>query len=990
MARTTSQRHSVGPKDGRASVMSAARTLALGTAKQDHVFVSNAVKTSIYTVLNFPAKNLFKQFTRFSNIYFLFITALQLIPQVTSSQGLPTMIVPLVFIIVVSGVRDAIEDFDRHQADNQQNYAPVYKLQLEEPLRQNPKSCGMTFQHESRCQDLKVGELVRVKQNDEIPADVLVLATSNDHGQCFVMTANLDGESSLKSRYAPPGFWKPMYQQCFTKDGHLEPAAFATLNGAVVTCEPPNRRIDRFKGSLVLGKDEVLDLDISHLLLRGTQLRDTKWAVGVVIYTGDDTRVRQNSSNTSIKKSWLYQFINRVTVWVVVAQVVILLVAVWLEKQMVGADAVQKNPYIADETKYATTVDYMWVFLAYMLLFSNFVPISLQVTVDFTRYFQAHVIERDSKFASFRSTASVAAAPAGTMPKMAKVKGDKAVPSVRRRVRVQSSDLNEELFLVEHIFSDNKGKMTCNRMEFRSCHIDGKSYNLDDKSGQLVLAAEHGSRTASTTNSRPTITPEKTMQVQNFLLSLAVNNSIAPTQSDSKEGPSIEYAGPSPDERALVIAAAQSGIVLKKRDHAQVTITISNVECVLPVLHVFEFTSERKRSSVVCQESNGNVRVFCKGADSFILSALHERNNPGKIHQAQEQMKVYCSNGLRVLCIAERLLTAEEYNTWNDKYVSVRSNHKAAEEDLELVIAELEQQLTLLGVTGIEDKIQTGAPEALEKFRQAGIKVWMLTGDRPDTATNVAYAVRLISSDMKLIQLCGNDWLDSRTDAVEFMQRELQMAQEHTVKHRRMAMLVNDLTIEAIKAFRIERQFLELCLHCESVLCALISPKQKEFIVEMVRRQFPDKITLAVGDGANDVPMIQRAHIGVGIAGEEGHQAANASDYSLPSFQYLQRLILVHGRGMNRRIATLTLYVFYKNVLLVFPQFIYGAYCLYSGHPPLVLESNAMRCTILSFSALELNTDTPIEISRSICCKIGNGMDRYDRSTPSSSTVSVG
>ncbi|DBA03522.1 TPA: hypothetical protein N0F65_011423 [Lagenidium giganteum] len=893
------------------------RRVLLGASVQSQPYPTNAVKTSIYTPYNFLAKNLFKQFTRFSNIYFLFITALQLIPQVTSSHGAPTMIVPLSFIIIVSGVRDLIEDLQRHKADDQQNHAPVRRADLQDVRTR-------TFTT-ARCADVCVGQLVRVTQNEEVPADIVLLASSSSsNGQCFVMTANLDGESSLKPRYVHHELSIPAFRDCFSREGELEEAAFTRLSGVVIECEPPNRRIDRFKATLHLKPDKSSELDISHVLLRGTQLKDTSWVVGVVVYTGDDTRVRQNSSETPIKQSWLYKFINKVTLWVVLAQMVILTIAVIIEKQMMDSKAVQQNEYVPDDFKHATTVDYLWLFLAYMLLFSNFVPISLQVTVDFTRYFQSLVIHNDRELKQMAMAAVVAAG------------GSPHSLGMKRGVRVQSSELNEELGLIEHIFTDKTGTLTCNRMEFQSCHVDGKTYDFNEERGELCVVEQalHASLTSINTvmPNRLDSVLQRTPQMIKFLVNLAVNNSISPSVVPSTTSPNshaLDYSGPSPDERALVIAASRSGVELRKKDSSQIIVQVLDQERVFHILRVFEFTSDRKKSSIVCKTSDGTIMLYCKGADSVILPALHDKNNAGKVHTAKEQMKVYCSNGLRVLCVAERELTVEEYNAWEARYLAMRDSKSATEEDVERVVAEMETQLTLIGVSGIEDKIQSGAPEALEKFREAGIKVWMLTGDRPDTATNVAYSVRLISGDMKVIKLCDNQWLESKMGALHFMQKELKALE--APQQAQLALLVNDAAVEAIKTFGIEKEFLELCSHCESVLCARISPKQKEFIIDMVRKHYPDKVTMAVGDGANDVPMIQTAHIGVGIAGEEGHQASDASDYSIPTFNSLQRLVLVHGRWMNRRISILTLYIFYKNVLLVLPQFIYGGYCLYSG-----------------------------------------------------------
>ncbi|KAK1945820.1 putative phospholipid-transporting ATPase [Phytophthora citrophthora] len=923
------------------------RSILFGTSEQSQVFPSNAVKTAIYTPFNFLPKNLFKQFTRFSNVYFLIITVLQLLPQVTSSNGVPTMVVPLLFIIIVSGVRDIMEDVQRHQADTEQNRAPVRMFAFVDGKAGdfNPITC----------QELKVGELVRIGENEEVPADIVLVASGSPNGQCYVMTANLDGESSLKPRFVQPEICRPPYRDCFSHDGQrMASQATNLLPNVRIECEAPNRCIDKFKGTLLLTETRSTSLDISNVLLRGTHLKDTPWVIGVVIYTGDDTRVRQNASETPIKASWLSHFINQVTVWIVVVQILILIVAVVVEAQLVSSPSVQRNPYIPQDIKDSTFVDFVWLFLAYMLLFSNFVPISLQVTIDFTRYFQARAISNDPGMRLYLSKPSLLTTDHAT---------DK-----KHVVHVQSSELNEELGLVEHIFTDKTGTLTCNRMSFRSCHVDGETFDFDEKDGSLLILEQTINETIldedpdeKPTRRRNTVTlssfPFKSTPMQRFLLNLAVNNSIWPSAPSTGPGSTksikpvvVEYAGPSPDERALVIAAAQAGVELRGRNSTRVMVRVNGKDAEMEVLHSFEFTSERKKSSILCRESTGKIILMSKGADSVILQALSaSANSPSAILQAKEQMKMYSANGLRVLCIAEREVSADEYRSWNSRYLALKNNSTrgATEEEIAQVISELERRLVFVGVSAIEDKIQEGVPEALEKFRAAGIKVWMLTGDRADTATNVAHAVRLVSSEMRLLRLCEGSWMDgSKQEAIDFLQMELRKSREEgevnsiassvlakngAFSRPGLALLIDDLVVDAVTDFGIEKEFLELCMQCESVLCARISPKQKELIVTMVRSFCPNKVTLSIGDGANDVPMIQGAHIGVGIAGEEGHQASDASDYSLPGFRFLQRLVLVHGRAMNRRIAVLTLYVFYKNVLLVLPQFFYGAYCLYSG-----------------------------------------------------------
>lgn len=861
------------------------------------------------------------------------------------------MVLPLAFIIFVSAVRDLMEDIERHRADRLQNNAPVNKLRL--PSTQSSSSAQSLGFTVGMCEGLRVGELVRVSQNEEIPADLAIIASSSSNsGQCFVMTANLDGESSLKPRYVPSALRNETYFGCFTEDGQqARPAALTKLPGVQVRCEAPNGRIDKFRGELLFHEDErSATLDITNVLFRGTHLKDTAWVIGLVIYTGSDTRVRQNASDTPIKRSWLYNFINRVTLYIVLVQIVILVIAVIVQKHLVSSKSVLNNPFIPDDVKYAEVIDYIWLFLAYMLLFSNFVPISLQVTIDFTRYFQARVIALDSDGLSYSPTRLVSVSSV-----LVDASGGN---SKRTTVRVQSSELNEELGLVEHVFSDKTGTLTCNKMQFYSCHVDGRTYECELDGSLRAIESIHipplavlGGKPAkdSIASNRCTTPVAKLAQVQKFLLNLAVNNSIFPSVISGPTGlEKTEYAGPSPDERALVLAAGRAGVSLHYRDSSRVVVNIQGEDVSMEVIHVFDFSSDRKRSSILVRNPSGRLLLLVKGADSVILNTLSSStNSPSRLMTAREQMKVYSSNGLRVLCIAEREIGFDEYRSWLTRYNDLdskiknaegESNVDALEHKKDALIAELEGDLTLVGVSAIEDKIQEGAPETLQKLREAGVKVWMLTGDRPDTATNVAHSVRLITTEMRLIRLSdAKEFGESRESAERLLSQEKREAehihhpQDTKRVHTPLALLIDDRVIDTIFSFNLEKELLDLCLLCESVLCARVSPKQKELIVQMVRKLRPHQVTMAVGDGANDVPMIQRAHIGVGIAGEEGHQAADAGDYSLPNFQHLQRLVLVHGRAMNRRIAILTLYIFYKNVLLVLPQFVYGAYCLYSG-----------------------------------------------------------
>ncbi|OQS06662.1 hypothetical protein THRCLA_01288, partial [Thraustotheca clavata] len=914
------KRSYVDKKDGR--FVHGVRTYEVDTPDimaltAEAMWSSNKVCTALYTPYNFVVKNLFKQFSRFANLYFLFITILQVLPQVTLSNGIPTTIFPLFFVLIINAIKDLIEDINRHRADSMQNSSITHELSVK----------SMSFE-ETKWEHVRVGSILKIFQGEIIPVDMIVLATSSPIGQCFTMTANLDGETNLKIRWVPPELMLVKDLCCTAPPTDI----WALMHGAKIEIEMPNRRLDKFRATIVpRDGDGKISLGISNLLLRGVLLRDTEWVVGITVYTGADTKIQQNSGETPFKSSTLSKLTNRLTFQIVVLQLVLLVIAVCVQNVM------WTSPSYLDITSSKSLLDSFYLFLTYMLLFSNFVPISLQVTVDITRFFQALVLQSDRHM-------------------MLDDGG----------ITVRSSDLNEDLGAIQHIFTDKTGTLTCNNMEFRKCAIDGISYGSGIKRDSSIIsgeAAKHQRNTVSkflTYLSMPravsprvsnTSTPrlhqthvnisdkilmEKVKDQQDpravdFFTNLAINSSVVPLVNKATN--ELIYSAISPDEEALVCAAKHFDIVLLAHDTTTVRIRRFGKEIIYDVLHFFEFTSERKKSSMIVREhGTQKLLLLCKGADSVVLPALVQAapNEESTRNAMKQHLSTYAVEGLRVLCVAQRELPIDVYHSWNTKYQAAKTSSESTDDDLDPIIAEIETNLDLVGITGIEDRLQDGVPDALECFRQARIKVWMLTGDRPDTAVNIGHATKLLSSDMKLIQATSKELDESGKTATDTIS-ELFSSILTSPPAQEVALLLDDSALEIIcNQDLLQQELIHACKRCISVLCCRVSPKQKEFIVDLVRRK-TGVITLAVGDGANDVPMIQRAHVGIGISGAEGQQAANASDYAIPQFRCLRRLLLVHGRWMNRRMAILTLYMFYKNVLLVLPQFFFGCYCLFSG-----------------------------------------------------------
>ncbi|RHY91816.1 hypothetical protein DYB37_011990, partial [Aphanomyces astaci] len=729
--------------------------VGLSTPPPDTSFAPNRISTSIYTPYNFLFKNLFKQFARLSNMYFLFITVLQVIPQVTLSGGYPTTIVPLVFVLFVNAIKDLIEDIHRHNADTVQNSSKTLQMQDGDA---KPAFVATTWA------DLHVGSIVKVHQNEIIPADMIILASSSPIGQCFTMTANLDGETNLKIRWVPSQLASP--DNPMTADADI----WAKMHGAHVEAEEPSRRLDRFKATLTTCDNVKVSIGISNLLLRGVLLRDTDWAVGVTVYTGDDTKIQQNSGETPFKSSSLSKMTNIMTYQIIVLQVVLQIVAVVVEA--LGPDL----PYSPRNSQ--SMLNAFWLFLTYMLLFSNFVPISLQVTVDITRFVQSILLCLDTEMALGGVGVTVYPyCPCYIYTHyFYSTKYYISLNLYLSWCQVRCSDLNEDLGVIQHIFTDKTGTLTCNNMEFRKCAIDGVSFGnvagppsaprgsylppSTSNNYRLRSILPFPKRTMDMVSPRGHLThvniADKALQQKvvderhprfvQFFVNLAVNSAVVPIV-DAGTG-RLVYSAISPDEEALVCAAKHFDVTLLRHDSTSVAVSRFGDTVLFDVLHMFEFSSERKKSSMIVRERGGSAGVilFCKGADTVVFPALRSPVDA-------EHLVTYAAEGLRVLCVAQRELSDDVYEAWNAKYLAAKTASDTTEDDLDAIVRDIETQLDLVGITGIEDRLQDGVADALQCFRLAGIKVWMLTGDRPDTAVNIGHATQLISNDMQVVQI---------------------------------------------------------------------------------------------------------------------------------------------------------------------------------------------------------------------------------------------
>lgn len=758
-----------------------------------------------------------------------------------------------------------------------------------------------------------MGDICRIESKEFFPADLILLSSSEPEGLCYIETSNLDGEVNLKIKQALP-----------ETASYLSPSDLINLSG-LIRCEQPNNRLYNYDGTLALnladGKQKDFALDPSKLLLRGAQLRNTSWIYGIAVFTGHETKLMLNSSKKPTKASNVTRITNR-NILYLFTMLVIMSILCSVGNLVSSVKAGDQWSYLqqpaSDRAK-----EFGLSILTFMILFNSFIPISLMVTMEIVKFVQSVMIDNDLDIYYAKTD----------------------TPAVAR-----SSSLIEELGQVEYVFSDKTGTLTCNEMEFRECSIAGLSYattadpdrspkSENDSEGQYSFKQlEHHLESSKNAHI-----------IQEFMTSLMTCHTVIPEMM--KDSDEIVYQASSPDEAALVQGASQIfGYQFYARRPHSINCRIKEKDVEFEILNVCEFNSTRKRMSIVLKDPQGRIKLYCKGADSVILERLSSNNTfeEATLHHLEE----FASEGLRTLCYAMREISQEEYSRWSQIYDAAATTLVNRADELDKAAEIIEKDMTLLGATAIEDKLQDGVPDTIHTLQQANIKVWVLTGDRQETAINIGFSCKLLTEDMDLLICNKEDY--SSTEA--FLQEKLAELKEleDSSKHSSDAPFAHALIIEGkCLTFALEksmdRLFYDVATRCKAVICCRVSPLQKALVVKLVKK-YSKSILLAIGDGANDVSMIQAAHVGIGISGVEGLQAARSADFAISQFRFLRKLLLVHGSWAYQRLSKMIFFYFYKNVALYLTQFWYSIFNGFSGQT--LYESWTMSCFNVFFTIL--------------------------------------
>ncbi|EUC67649.1 phospholipid-translocating P-type ATPase [Rhizoctonia solani AG-3 Rhs1AP] len=1015
-------------------------------------YVRNKVRTSKYTIVTFIPKNLYEQFRRIANLYFLALVVLQgklvAVFPIFGAAAPQIAMVPLVVILSITAAKDGIEDYRRASLDDEVNNSAATKLSStswrnpNQPL--DPRSwierilglgaapgkvtrgvrrlrarerevvgisrttmdssvdqseregrslediqsvttaesgigsgkqdhsyppmpslmtitadtyasgSAPTFSTIHASHDpgpiptwertlwkkLEVGDIVLLRDNDQVPADTIVLATSDADGMAYVETKNLDGETNLKLRKALRA------TRWISGEEDLAPGRCQF----VIDSEPPHAGLYVYNGVLRYRtrsssdgpiEEKVEPVTINEMLLRGCTLRNTSWVIGMVLFTGADTKIMLNGGATPSKRSK----IERQTNFNVVMNFIVLLAMSIVSAVASGINSAQtdSSAWIYDlglgSGPESPALYGLVTFGSCLIAFQNIVPISLYISIEIVKTIQAYFIaqDRDMYYAPL-DTACV--------PK--------------------TWNISDDLGQIAYIFSDKTGTLTQNVMEFMRCSVAGVRYGegvteamkgaAKRRSEAAVLSDEEEEERMKTLKIEMTAILERAFKnkwfrrdkltmvsphmardltapnapqrqaIIEFFRALAVCHTVLPDLPDEGER-KLDYKAESPDEAALVAGARDAGFPFLGRSSTAVDIEVmGQPERYIP-LKVLEFNSTRKRMSVIVRDPQGRLVLYCKGADSVIYERLAGGQDAVK-ERTREDMEVFANGGLRTLCIAYRFLSEEEYLTWSVKYDAAAAATVDRDEAIDKANELIEHDLLILGATALEDKLQEGVPDAIEQLHRAGIKLWILTGDKLQTAIEIGYSCNLLKSDMEVMIISATTADGARTQIEAGLNKIASVLGPPNVNRRfsigtassGFAVVIDGDTLRFALDDSLKPLFLSLGTQCDTVVCCRVSPAQKAQTVKLVK-EGKNAMTLSIGDGANDVAMIQEANIGCGLMGLEGSQAAMSADYAFGQFRFLTKLLLVHGRWSYQRVADMHSNFFYKNVIWTFAMF---------------------------------------------------------------------
>ena len=869
------------------------------TRRQKKKFPPNVVSNAKYTLWSFLPKTLYNEFSLFLNIYFLLVALSQILPFLRIGY-MSTYIVPLACVLAISIGKEAVDDIARRRRDAEANAEPFTVLDFGSEAPRRPDAGILEVQRKSK--DIRVGDILKLEKNQRVPADVVILQSNVSESvvsaqgdgsgksqqpanETFIRTDQLDGETD----------WKLRLPSTLSQNMPLE--SFAQLR---VFAGAPDKDVNAFTGKIELepllakqydphmatndaDDDLVSEPDDSEARLATSApltIDNTAWCntviasntavYAVVIYTGRQTRSALSTSPSRSKTGLLEHEINDLTKILCIMTLTLSIVLVALE----GFQPSNEKPwYIA--------------IMIYLILFSTIIPISLRVNLDMGKTVYSRGIERD-----------------------------RDIPDTV----VRTSTIPEDLGRIEYLLSDKTGTLTQNEMLLKKIHVGTVAYAgdaMEEVNAYIHQAFGQSGQPAHMNGNIITKTRREIgVRVRDLVTALALCHNVTPTRDEINGKEVTSYQASSPDEIAIVEFTESVGLRLSHRDRQNITVqSVDTGRIVLRALikDIFPFTSDSKRMGIVveltCDSSDGQsteLWFFQKGADAVMTSIVATND------WLDEETANMAREGLRTLVVGRRRLSSDQYQAFASSYKEAALALHDREAGMAAIVKQhLEHDLELLGVTGVEDRLQRDVKPSLELLRNAGVKIWMLTGDKVETARCVAISARLVARGQQIHTMARIKHKSEASDALD------------QLRNRPEACLLIDGESLALVLTHFRQQFITTAVRLPAVIACRCSPTQKAEVANLIR-QHTKKRVCCIGDGGNDVSMIQAADVGIGIVGKEGRQASLAADFSVTQFCHLTKLLVWHGRNSYKRSAKLGQFVIHRGLIIAVCQTMYN------------------------------------------------------------------
>lgn len=915
---------------------------------------TNEIKNQKYSILTLIPFVILSQFSLFANQFYLILIISQFFEALKVGLIIG-YVAPLVFVLIVTLIKEGYDDILRFIQDriiNNQDYVRII-YNKQSIVEENIKS-----------KFIKIGDLIRIKQNQRIPADMIILTSTSE--QVFIRTDQLDGETDWKLRKQIK-----IINQYFQNINDFLTYLQNKNKQFELIVSPPSKHIYEFQGSLIYYTNGINSLP-NEIIKESISLENTAWAntvlassdiTGVVINIGKETKSLMNSNKKRVKFGMLDLEVNFLSKILFIMMMMLSLMIVLLKEK--GIISISLS---------------LFNLVRFIILFCAIIPIALRVNLDISKTVFSMNISNDKKF----------------------------IPGAIAR----NSTIPEDLGRIEYIFSDKTGTLTKNEMVFKSLALEGEVFgydSIDDIRRNLNDDFKKSDSPCLDLISIPVeklfltgkkIRRSKKKILRDTITAMALCNSVNVANNDGNnsenmsivKGSSVKlnrfsgkinlndnkdklineeevsmsstmkdmksigthtpnYQASSPDEIALVKIASRLGCQLVYRDDKLIKIRniisgnkktdrienldddniesnkdISNNNISLDmsidslyneeeyeILQCFPFSSETKRMGIILRNIKYDYIVFyLKGAENVLINLVKE-DSVGIIKEHSENL---ASSGLRTLVFSFKLLSKEEYNKWNQKYLEALNEFESRNEKVSSCLSELESNMEFLGVTGVEDLLQENVAETIDNLRNAGIKIWMLTGDKVETATCISISTGIKRKNQNIRYIIDDC-------SISKIKNILDLLSASSLGNKTNEILIIEGKCLDVLLSNFEEQFFNIALRMNSVICCRCSPTQKSQIIKKTKK-YTNKRLCAIGDGGNDVAMIQEADVGIGIVGKEGMQASLASDFSIETFKDLNYLLLWHGRISYKNSAKIAKFIMHRGMIISFIQLIFS------------------------------------------------------------------